>query len=80
MLIFQRRVGDRIVMSGGIEITVAAVTKSGVKLAVSAPRGVTILRGEVHDAVAAANAQAARSTEDPVDFELVAPTAAEEAK
>lgn len=80
MLIFQRRVGDRIVMSGGIEITVAAVTKSGVKLAVSAPRGVSVLRGEVHDAVAAANAQAARSNEDPVEFETAAAAAAEETK
>jgi carbon storage regulator len=83
MLIFQRRVGDRIVMSGGIEITVAAVTKSGVKLAVSAPRGVTILRGEVHDAIAAANAQAARSTEDPGEFDdgaMTVATSAEEPK
>jgi carbon storage regulator len=81
MLIFQRRVGDRIVMSGGIEITVAAVTKSGVKLAVNAPRGVTILRGEVHDAVAAANARAARSDEDPGDFDhAVVTLASEEAK
>ncbi len=78
MLIFQRRVGDRIVMSGGIEITVAAVTKSGVRLAVKAPRGVTVLRGEVHDSIAAANAQAARSNEDPLEFEQ--PVAAEEAK
>lgn len=72
MLIFQRRVGDRIVLSGGIEITVAAVTKSGVRLAVRAPHGVTVLRGEVHDAIAAANAQAARSNGDTLEFEQVA--------
>jgi carbon storage regulator CsrA len=78
MLIFQRRVGDRIVMSGGIEITVAAVTKSGVRLAVKAPRGVTVLRGEVHDSIAAANALAARSNGEPMEFEHV--VVAEEAK
>jgi carbon storage regulator CsrA len=78
MLIFQRRVGDRIVMSGGIEITVAAITKSGVKLAVRAPRGVAVLRGEVHDSIAAANAQAARSNGEPLEFEQV--VEAEEAK
>lgn len=67
MLILQRRVGQRIVVSGGVEITVTAVTKSGVRLAVSAPRGVAVLRGEVHDAVAEANAQAAGSQDDVHD-------------
>jgi carbon storage regulator CsrA len=66
MLIIQRRVGERIVMSGGIEITVAAVTKRGVRLALRVPDGITVLRGEVHDAIAAANAAAASSAaEDP---------------
>jgi carbon storage regulator len=61
MLILQRRVGQRIVVSGGIEITVTSVSKRGVRLAVSAPPGVTVLRGEVYDDVAEANAQAADS-------------------
>jgi len=61
MLILQRRVVQRIVVTGGVEITVTAVTKSGVRLAVSAPRGVAVLRGEVHDEVAQANARAASS-------------------
>jgi carbon storage regulator len=61
MLILQRRVGERIVLSGGIEITVTAVTKRGARLAVSAPRGVAVVRGEVHDAIVAANAQALES-------------------
>jgi carbon storage regulator len=59
MLIIQRRVGERIVMSNGIEITVAGVTKRGVRLAMNVPDGIVVLRGEVHDAVAAANAAAA---------------------
>ncbi len=59
MLILQRRVGERIVLSGGIEITVTGITKRGVRLAVSAPRGVEVLRGEVHDAIADANVRAA---------------------
>jgi carbon storage regulator len=61
MLILQRHVGQRIVVSGGIEITVTAVSKTGVRLAVSAPRGVAVLRGEVYDQVAQANARAADS-------------------
>jgi carbon storage regulator len=69
MLILQRRVGQRIVVSGGIEITVTSVSKGGVRLAVSAPRGVAVLRGEVYDEVAQANARAAdieiAALEDP---------------
>jgi len=72
MLILQRRVGERIVLSGGVEITVTAVGKRGVRLAVRAPRGVVVLRGEVHDAVAAANARAAESEAGELD-EDVAP-------
>ncbi|MBV9949303.1 MAG: carbon storage regulator [Myxococcales bacterium] len=67
MLILQRRVGQRIVVSGGVEITVTAVTKRGVRLAVSAPKGIAVLRGEVHDAIALANAQAAQSIEVDID-------------
>jgi carbon storage regulator len=68
MLIIQRRVGERIVMSNGLELTVAAVTKRGVRLALRVPNGLTVLRGEVHDAVAAANAAAASTlVEDPAD-------------
>lgn len=67
MLILRRRVGERIVMSDGVEITVAAVTKRGVRLALSVPDGLVVLRGEVHDAIAAANAEAAATpyTEPP---------------
>jgi carbon storage regulator len=61
MLILQRRLGQRIVVSGGIEITVAAISKTGVRLAVSAPRGVAVLRGEVYDDIVKANARAADS-------------------
>ncbi len=64
MLVLQRRIGERIVLSGGIEITITAISKRGVRLAVSAPRGISVLRGEVYDAVAAANAQAATSESD----------------
>ncbi|MBL9028095.1 MAG: carbon storage regulator [Myxococcales bacterium] len=61
MLVVQRRVGERLVLSGGIEITVVAVGRGGVKLAVTAPKDVWIARGEVHDAVVSANAAAART-------------------
>jgi carbon storage regulator len=55
MLVIRRRIGERIVIAEGIEITVASLSPGAVKLTISAPRGVSVLRGEVHDAVVAAN-------------------------
>ncbi len=69
MLILQRRVGQRIVVSGGIEITVTSVSKGGVRLAVKAPRGIAVLRGEVYDEVAQANARAADLEVEELDAE-----------
>jgi carbon storage regulator CsrA len=69
MLILQRRVGQRVVISGGVEITVTAVTRGGVRLAVSAPPGVSVLRGEVHDAIARANTSAADCSEVLLEVE-----------
>ena len=58
MLIVQRRVGERITIGEGIEVMVQSTTRGGVRLAIVAPRGVTVLRGEIHDAIAQANAAA----------------------
>jgi carbon storage regulator len=64
MLIVRRRIGERIVIGGGIEITVTEAQKGSVRLGVIAPRGVLVLRGEVHDAIAAANAAAFENKPD----------------
>ena len=71
MFIIQRRVGQRIVVTGGIEIVVTAVQRRGVRLGVTAPQGIAVLRGEVYDAVVAANAAATQSErpDDPEDPE-----------
>jgi carbon storage regulator len=58
MLIVQRKVGETIAIGGGIEIVVTAVSGRTVRLGVRAPRGVLVVRGEVHDAIVAANAAA----------------------
>lgn len=59
MLIIRRRVGERIVIGSNIEVTVASATKKVVRLAIQAPKGIPVLRGEVHDAVVEANVAAA---------------------
>jgi carbon storage regulator len=79
MLIVQRRVGERIVLTGGIEITVVEVTRRGVRLGVTAPRGIAVVRGEVHDAIVAANNAAAtcEALSPPAGTELPPPVGTE---
>jgi flagellar hook-associated protein 3 FlgL len=59
MLVVRRRVGERIVIGNGIEIVITEIGARSVRVGVLAPRGILVLRGEVHDAVARANAVAA---------------------
>lgn len=70
MLIIRRRVGERIVIGSNIEITVASATRRVVRLAIQAPKGIPVLRGEVHDTVAAANVAASTAM---LELEIVAP-------
>ncbi len=62
MLVVHRKVGERLVLSGGIEITIVSTSRGGARLAVTAPKDVIIARGEVHDAVAFSNAAAAATS------------------
>lgn len=61
MLVVKRMVGERLVLSGGVEIIVSAVGRGSVKLSIAAPDHVWIVRGEVYDAAIQANAAAART-------------------
>ena len=55
MLVLGRRPGDSIVIDGGIRIVVLACDRGGVRIGIEAPPEVTILRGEIVEAVEAAN-------------------------
>ena len=70
MLVVRRRLGERIVVGNGIEIIVTEIGSRSVRIGVRAPRGVLVLRGEVHDAVARANALAADVAEKDSPAEL----------
>ena len=69
MLVIHRKVGERIVLTGGIEVSVVSSSRGGVRLAVVAPKDIVISRGEVHDAVASSNVAAAATERvaDPHD-------------
>jgi carbon storage regulator len=62
MLIITRHKGQRIAIGHDIEIVVTDISRSGVKIGIVAPTTTTILRGEVRDAVEAANREALESS------------------
>lgn len=77
MLILGRKIGDTIVIDGGITVTVLACDKGGVRLGFSAPDDVTILRGEIVRQVADENRRAAATPGDTARaFAALLPTAA----
>jgi carbon storage regulator len=62
MLVLSRKVGEAIVIDGGIVIRVAEIHGGRVRLAIDAPHSVRIDREEIRDRVAAAGFQ---SVADP---------------
>ena len=70
MLIIQRRIGQRIVVGGGVEVVLIEVSRTGARIGVSAPRGLQVVRGEVFDDIVRANTEAAGLDADALD-ELV---------
>ena len=46
MLVLRRRVGETIAIGGGIEVEVVEISRTRVKLGVTAPRNVTVVRKE----------------------------------
>jgi carbon storage regulator len=57
MLILRRKVGERIIVDGQIEVTVLAVRSGKVRLGFSAPTAVRILRAEVQRKIATADGE-----------------------
>jgi carbon storage regulator len=64
MLVIARKVGQTVLIGDEIEITVAAVRGDQVRLAIQAPRSVTILRKETVEQVEAGNAAAVDAVPD----------------
>jgi carbon storage regulator CsrA len=54
MLVLSRKVGERIVIDGGIEVEVLAVSGNRVRLGIAAPRECQIRRAELLPATGAA--------------------------
>jgi carbon storage regulator len=71
MLVISRRKGQRVSIGDEIELVVTEVHRSSVKLGIRAPRGLTVLRGEIRDSIEEANRLAAESSVE--DTEVLAP-------
>lgn len=67
MLILQRKEGETLLIGDNIEVTVLSVEAGRVRLAVQAPRDVTILRSELKVA-AQANREAADEAVSPLEL------------
>jgi carbon storage regulator len=61
MLILGRKVGDSILIGDDIKVVVLANDRGGVRIGIDAPKGVTILRGEIVSDVTAENQRAGAS-------------------
>lgn len=59
MLALTRKVGERIVIGDNIVVTVVSIKGENIRIAIEAPKEVKIYRGEIYDAIAAENQQAA---------------------
>lgn len=61
MLALTRKAGERIVIGDNIVVTVVSIKGDSIRLTIEAPKEIKIYRGEIYDAIAAENKQAAVS-------------------
>lgn len=65
MLILTRKKGQSIILNNNIEIVISAIDGDQVKIGISAPKEVSILRKELYEEVQQSNKEAIRSKIDP---------------
>lgn len=59
MLALTRKVGERIVIGDNIVVTVVSTKGDNIRITIEAPKEIKIYRGEIFDAIAEENKQAA---------------------
>lgn len=68
MLVVARKVGQSILIGDAIEVTLSAIRGDQVRLAIKAPRSVTILRKETVEQVEQGNAAAVASVTELTEW------------
>ncbi|MFC2586905.1 MAG: carbon storage regulator CsrA [Campylobacter sp.] len=64
MLILSRKENEEILLGNDVKITIVGISKSGVKLGISAPKNTMILRAELASGIKDENAHASKSVGD----------------
>ncbi|MDQ7096259.1 carbon storage regulator CsrA [Desulfosporosinus sp. PR] len=59
MLALTRKAGERIVIGDNIVVTVVNIKGDSIRVTIDAPKEIKVYRGEIYDAIAAENKQAA---------------------
>ena len=64
MLVITRKVGDTLLIGENIEVTITSIDGNSVKVAIDAPRDITILRKELYKEVQNENQEALKANKD----------------
>lgn len=68
MLILTRKVNEEIKINSDITLKIISISENQIKIGVTAPMGVQILRGELYDKVRETTADALQSAKEKVDL------------
>jgi len=68
MLILTRKINEEIKVGSDITFKIISISENQVKIGVSAPQGIQILRGELYDKVKETTADALQSALEVVDL------------
>lgn len=64
MLVITRKEGESILIGDDIEITISKISEGSAKIAINAPRDMTILREELYKEVKSENIESAKFNKD----------------
>ncbi len=65
MLVFTRKVGESLVISDNIHLTVLSVSRDQIRIGIKAPREIPVHRKEVYEAIVRQNQLASKSAVPP---------------
>lgn len=68
MLILTRKINEEIKINSDITFKIISISENQVKIGVTAPQGVQILRGELYDKVKETTTDALQSSKEVVDL------------
>ncbi|MCR4419875.1 MAG: carbon storage regulator CsrA [Clostridia bacterium] len=78
MLVLTRRRGQSILIGEHIRVTIVGLGEDQVRVGIEAPKGISIYREEIYEAIRRANLEAAHTSALPEGQELPRPSSPEE--